>query len=89
MNIPEATSLALAVIIAEARAAEQADTLAYLRKRHRAAETMAQRSPEEADYAGRLRDQIAIEIEMIAQGLHVGDAIAESELDQAGAASAD
>jgi hypothetical protein len=57
--------------------------LAFLRKRLAAADTMARRSPEEGDYAKQLRDQIAIQIEMIAQGLHVGDAACEDALRQA------
>lgn len=74
MNASDRIENALKALFSAAREIEQDDVLAFLRKRRAAAETMAQRSPEEAEYAGRLAAQIGIEIEMIAQGLHVGDA---------------
>ena len=59
---------------------ERADVLAFLRKRRAAALTIASRNPEEADRAKIIADQIGIEIEMIEQGLHIGDAAVEAAL---------
>lgn len=77
----EKTSLALAVIIAEARAVETADVLAFLRSRKRAAETVARRNADERERAEIIVQSINLQIEMIEQGLHVGDAVKEAELE--------
>ena len=65
---------ALDALVAKARRDERADVLAFLRKRAAAAETVARNYPEDAERAARIVQQIGIEIEMIEQGLHVGDA---------------
>ena len=57
---------------------ERADVLAYLRQRHRAATTVALHNPEEADRAIEIARSIAIQIEMIEQGLHEGAAMTEA-----------
>lgn len=56
------------------KALERADLIAFLRKRQQAAQAVAARSPADADYASALASQIAVEIDMIAQGLHEGEA---------------
>ena len=62
------------------RSGERADVLAFLRKRRASALTIAARNPGEAERAKIIADQIGIEIEMIEQGLHVGDAAVEAAL---------
>ena len=64
----------LAALMIEMKERERADVLAFLRKRQAAAETVAARWPEDADRARIVVQNISILIEMIEQGLHVGDA---------------
>lgn len=54
--------------------AERADVLAFLRKRQAAAIKVGSRNPEQNERAKIIADQIGVEIEMIEQGLHVGEA---------------
>ncbi len=75
-------------LIVDAIRNERADTLAFLRKRQRAAKTMLSRSPEEQAKAEIIYQQIGIEIEAIEQGLHVGDAACEVFLPSADAETA-
>lgn len=60
---------------------ERADVLAFLRKRQANAVKVGSRNPEENERAKIIADQIGIEIEMIEQGLHVGDAVVEAQLE--------
>ena len=62
---------------------ERDDTLAFLRKRRAAAEAVAARHPEEAERARFIVQNIGIQIEMIEQGLHVGDAALMAALEGA------
>lgn len=80
---------AIDVLQAKARADERADMLAFLRKRRSAAETVAKRYPEDAERARIIVQQIGTEIEMIEQGLHVGDAACEAALEQGVSTSLD
>lgn len=57
------------------KARERDDVVAFLRKRQRAALTVANKNPEEADRAHAIAAQIGIEIEAIEQGLHDGDGL--------------
>ncbi|WP_408585943.1 hypothetical protein [Novosphingobium sp.] len=59
------------------KARERADMIAFLRKRQRAARTVADRNPAEAERATWLADQIGIEIEAIENALHEGEATIE------------
>ncbi|NBW12166.1 MAG: hypothetical protein EBR82_29465 [Caulobacteraceae bacterium] len=63
---------------------ERDDVLAFLCSRKRAAETVARRNADERERAEIIAQSIEVQIEMIRQGLHVGDAIKESELEHAG-----
>lgn len=56
------------------RAAERADTLAYLRRRLANAETMAKRSAEFGEYGRERARQIEVIIGDIENGLHVDEA---------------
>ena len=55
-----------------ARLQERNDVLAFLLQRQRAAATVAERNPGEADRAIEIVRSILIQIEMIQQGLHEG-----------------
>ena len=57
-----------------ARLQERNDVLAFLLSRQRAASIVARRNPDEADRATIIVQSIAIQIEMIVQGLHEGSA---------------
>ena len=57
-----------------ARLQERNDVLAFLLSRQRAASIVAANNPEESDRATEIVRSIAIQIEMIEQGLHEGAA---------------
>lgn len=54
--------------------AATADVVAYLEQRRDAAETMAKRSPEEADLARDRQRKLEVRIDEIRAGLHLGAA---------------
>jgi len=58
----------------------QQDVLAFLRSRQRAAETVARNNPAECERAKTIAQQIGVEIDAIAQGLHDGCAAKEASL---------
>lgn len=64
------------------KARERADMVAWLRSRQRAARTVADRNPAEAERATWLADQIGIQIEAIENGLHEGEATMASTTEQ-------
>jgi hypothetical protein len=84
-----AVSDAAVALAVGAAASERADVVAFLRKRRRAAEMVAKNYPEDADRAARTVQQIDIEIEMIEQCLHIGDAECEAALVQGVSTSLD
>jgi len=59
---------------------ERNDVLAFLRKRRRAAQAVAKGWPQDGERAEYLATQIGVMIEMIEQGLHLGDAEAEAAI---------
>lgn len=66
---------------------ERDDVLAFLESRKRAAETVARHSVDEHERAKIIVQSIDVQIEMIRQGLHVGDAAKEAFLASAEAES--
>ena len=66
-----------------ARLQERNDVLAFLLARQRMASTVAARNPEESGRAVDIARSIAIQIEMIEQGLHEGAADVALALDGA------
>jgi hypothetical protein len=72
-SIAEKAQATCAALMRDAMTAERFDVLAFLRKRQANARKIGERNPEEAERARIIAEQIGIEIEMIEQGLHVGD----------------
>lgn len=62
------------------RMRERADTLAWLAGRKRAALTVAQTNPPEAERAKIIAQQVGVEMDSIFQGLHQGDALKAQDL---------
>lgn len=56
--------------LALGRVQERQDTIAFLEGRKRAAETIAEKNPDQADRARDFAQQITVEIESLLQGLH-------------------
>lgn len=72
--------------LALGRLQERADVLAFLDGRRRAARTVADKNPDQAERAGAIGQQIAVEIDAIVQGLHelaAGPRVADGQGDAA------
>lgn len=87
VHVGESVAVSVAKL---AVAVERADTLGYLAGRRRAALTIADKNPDQAERARDIAQQIAVQIESIEQGLHDGaadlEALLQTTVKSAGAA---
>lgn len=57
----------------QGRVDERADTIAFLQRRQSACETIAGRSPDQAERASIMQRQLSVLIDEIRAGMHEGD----------------